>query len=117
MRARAEDNHVPKVPRASLFSLQRILLLWMRVLQGDYAIALFFLGMAATAVGQVVVNHLVKKVTSLLTTHEFIRRGYWGGERTRRVIQCGDAYDRDYPLLRATRRRFLIHDFARTVVR
>lgn len=32
-------------------------------LQEDYAIALFVVGLAATAVGQVVVNHLVKKVS------------------------------------------------------
>lgn len=31
-------------------------------IQEDYAVALFFVGIASTAVGQVVVNHLVKKV-------------------------------------------------------
>ncbi|CBJ31853.1 conserved unknown protein [Ectocarpus siliculosus] len=31
------------------------------LLEEDYAIALFVVGLAATAVGQVVVNHLVKK--------------------------------------------------------
>ncbi|CAN0371232.1 unnamed protein product, partial [Discosporangium mesarthrocarpum] len=31
------------------------------LLQEDYAVALFFVGVAATAVGQIVVNHLVKK--------------------------------------------------------
>ena len=30
--------------------------------QEDYAIALFIVGLSATAVGQVVVNHLVQKV-------------------------------------------------------
>lgn len=33
------------------------------VSQEDYAIALFVVGLAATAVGQIVVNHLVKKVS------------------------------------------------------
>ena len=32
--------------------------------QEDYAITLFIVGILATAVGQVVVNHLVKKVGS-----------------------------------------------------
>ncbi|CAN0516050.1 unnamed protein product, partial [Laminaria digitata] len=32
------------------------------LLQANYAIALFIVGLLATAVGQIVVNHLVKKV-------------------------------------------------------